>query len=57
MSELILQPGRERSLFKRHPWVFDTSVARLAGHARPGDTVTVLAADGKPLARAAYSPS
>lgn len=57
MTELILQPGRERSLFKRHPWVFDTSVARLAGHARPGDTVTVLSADGKPLARAAYSPS
>jgi 23S rRNA (cytosine1962-C5)-methyltransferase len=56
MAELVLQPGKERSLFKRHPWVFDTSVARLAGHARPGDTVTILAADGKPLAKAAYSP-
>ena len=56
MAELILQPGKERSLFKRHPWVFDTSVVRLAGHARSGDTVTILAADGKLLAKAAYSP-
>jgi 23S rRNA (cytosine1962-C5)-methyltransferase len=56
MAELVLHPGRERSLFKRHPWLFDTAVARLAGHARPGDTVIVQAADGRPLAKAAYSP-
>jgi 23S rRNA (cytosine1962-C5)-methyltransferase len=53
---LILHPGKERSLFKRHPWLFDTAVARLDGHARPGDTVTIQAADGRPLAKAAYSP-
>ena len=57
MAELILQPGKERSLFRRHPWVFDSSVARLAGHARPGDTLTVTDTHGKPLAKAAYSPS
>jgi len=56
MAELILHPGKERSLFKRHPWLFDTSVARLTGHARPGDTVTVQDADGRPLAKAAFSP-
>ena len=56
MTELILHPGKERSLFKRHPWIFDTSVARLGGNARPGDTVTVVDAHGKPLAKAAFSP-
>ncbi len=56
MAELILHPGKERSLFKRHPWVFDTAVAHLAGHARRGDTVTLCAADGRPLAKAAFSP-
>lgn len=56
MTELILHPGKERSLFRHHPWLFDTAVARLAGHARPGDTVTVCDARGKPLAKAAYSP-
>jgi len=57
MTELILHPGKERSLLRRHPWIFDTAVARVAGHARPGDTVTVTDAHGRPLAKAAYSPS
>jgi len=56
MTELILHPGKERSLFRHHPWLFDTAVARLAGPARPGDTVTVCDAHGRPLAKAAYSP-
>ncbi len=55
-ARLILQPGKERALYRRHPWVFDTAVARLSGHARPGDTVTVCDTHGKPLAKAAYSP-
>ncbi|NWG32425.1 MAG: class I SAM-dependent rRNA methyltransferase [Rhodocyclaceae bacterium] len=55
-ATLILHPGKERSVLRRHPWVFDTSVARLDGHARPGDTVLVADAHGKPLAKAAYSP-
>lgn len=55
-AELILHPGKERSLFKRHPWVFDTAVAHLGGHARPGDTVTIVDDRGRPLAKAAFSP-
>jgi 23S rRNA (cytosine1962-C5)-methyltransferase len=55
-ATLILHPGKERSLFKRHPWLFDTSIAHLDGHARPGDTVLVADSHGKPLAKAAYSP-
>lgn len=56
MTHLILHPGKERALFKRHPWLFDTAVARLDGPARAGDTVTVVDTHGQPLARAAYSP-
>ncbi|MBS0543361.1 MAG: class I SAM-dependent methyltransferase [Proteobacteria bacterium] len=56
MAQLILKPGKERSLFRRHPWIFAGSVERLDGRARPGDTITVVTADGKPLARAAWSP-
>ena len=55
-ARLILLPDKERSLFRRHPWVFDASVARLAGHARTGDTVIVCDTHGTPLAKAAYSP-
>lgn len=56
MAQLILNPGKERSLFRRHPWIFAGSVDRLDGRARPGDTVTVVTAEGKALARAAWSP-
>ena len=57
MAQLILLPGKERSSFKCHPWLFAGSVGRLEGRARPGDTVEVLSDDLKVLGRAAYSPS
>lgn len=56
MARLILNPGKERSLMRRHPWIFAGSVGRLEGRARPGDTVEVLSADGKLFGRAAWSP-
>ena len=56
MARLILQPGKERSLMRRHPWIFAGSVARLEGRARPGDTVEVISAEGKCFGRAAWSP-
>ena len=49
-------PGKERSVLRRHPWVFAGSVAHLKGRVRTGDTVDVLADDGRPLGRAAFSP-
>ena len=57
MPTLILKPGREKSLLRRHPWIFSGAVARLDGEPVSGATVDVLAADGQFLARAAYSPS
>lgn len=56
MAQLILKPGKERSLLRRHPWIFAGSVARLEGRARPGDTVEVISDRGASLGRAAYSP-
>ena len=41
---------------RRHPWIYDSAVARLDGRARPGDTVTVLGDSGAPLGKAAWSP-
>jgi 23S rRNA (cytosine1962-C5)-methyltransferase len=61
MAQLILQPGKERSLLRRHPWLFAGAVERLEGRARPGDTVQVVASggryDGSVLAKAAFSPA
>ncbi|MEO8344543.1 MAG: class I SAM-dependent rRNA methyltransferase [Betaproteobacteria bacterium] len=54
---LVLAPGREKSLRLRHPWIFSGAVERVEDNPGMGDTVTVVAADGVFLARAAYSPS
>jgi 23S rRNA (cytosine1962-C5)-methyltransferase len=54
---IVLQRGKERSLLRRHPWVFSGAIDRLRGRAEPGDTVAVTDAAGGFLAWAAYSPS
>jgi 23S rRNA (cytosine1962-C5)-methyltransferase len=53
---IILHAGRERSLLRRHPWVFSGAIDRVEGHPKPGDTVAVVSAAGDFLAWAAYSP-
>ncbi len=56
MHRLILKSGREKSLLRRHPWVFAGAVARIEGEPHSGDTVELRAASGELLAMAAYSP-
>lgn len=53
---LFLAKGREKSLLRRHPWIFSGAVQHLEGHAVPGETIDILDSQGKWLARAAYSP-
>jgi len=55
MKSIRLREGKERSLLRRHPWVFAGSVAR--GSADAGETVRVEAHDGRFLAWAAFSPT
>jgi 23S rRNA (cytosine1962-C5)-methyltransferase len=55
MKVITLREGKERSLWRRHPWVFQGSVAKGGGD--PGETVRVQSHDGKFLAWAAFSPS
>jgi 23S rRNA (cytosine1962-C5)-methyltransferase len=55
MKSIRLRDTRERSLLRRHPWIFDSAVAK--GSADPGETVRVEASDGRFLAWAAFSPA
>jgi 23S rRNA (cytosine1962-C5)-methyltransferase len=55
MKIIRLRDGKERSLLRRHPWVFQGSVEK--GAADAGETVRVQAHDGRFLAWGAYSPS
>ncbi len=56
MNQVIVKPGREKSLKRRHPWVFSGAIAKVAGNPDAGETVEVRASDGAFLATAAYSP-
>jgi 23S rRNA (cytosine1962-C5)-methyltransferase len=56
VAELVLKPGREKSLLRRHPWIFSGAVQQVDGNPASGETVDLLSFKGDFLARAAYSP-
>lgn len=56
VATLELRPGKERSLQRRHPWIYAGAVARVIGRPAPGDLVRVVGADQRFLAWAAFSP-
>ncbi|MDP2761224.1 MAG: class I SAM-dependent rRNA methyltransferase [Sideroxyarcus sp.] len=53
---IILKPSRERSLQRRHPWIFSGAVECIDGLPASGDTVAVRDEAGNFLAWAAYNP-
>ena len=55
MKTLRLRPGKERSLLRRHPWIFESAIAKGGGDS--GETVRVESSDGAFLAWAAFSPA
>jgi 23S rRNA (cytosine1962-C5)-methyltransferase len=57
VPKIFLKSGREKSLLRKHPWIFSGAVERVAGEPGTGQTVEVVDAAGGFLARAAYSPA
>lgn len=57
MPALILKPGREKSLLRRHPWIFSGGIQHVDGAPVSGGTVDLLSSDRQFLARASYSPN
>jgi 23S rRNA (cytosine1962-C5)-methyltransferase len=55
MKTIRLKAGKERSLLRRHPWIFESAIARGGGDA--GETVRVESHAGEFLAWAAFSPA
>ncbi|HEX4985236.1 MAG TPA: class I SAM-dependent rRNA methyltransferase [Burkholderiales bacterium] len=56
MKRIVLKPGREKSLLRRHPWVFSGAIARIDAGVAAGDTVRIESHDGGFLALAACNP-
>jgi 23S rRNA (cytosine1962-C5)-methyltransferase len=53
---IILNTGREKSILRRHPWIFSGAVQRVEGDPTLGATVDVLSSAGEFLAQASFSP-
>ncbi len=57
MSDVVLHPGRDRSLRRRHPWLLASAVAAVEGEAEPGALVRVRSAEGEVLGFGHLSPA
>ncbi|MCP5144148.1 MAG: class I SAM-dependent rRNA methyltransferase [Gammaproteobacteria bacterium] len=53
---IVIRRGRERSLLRRHPWIFNGSIASTSGDPASGATVAVRSEDGAFLAWGQFSP-
>ena len=47
---LIIAPGKEKAILRRHPWIFSGAVRRVVGSPQDGDLVDVFASDGRWMA-------
>lgn len=56
MQTVTLKPSKDKSLLRRHPWIYANAIDRVDGKPAPGATIIVRAHDGRFLARGAYSP-
>ncbi|CAE6962310.1 Specifically methylates the cytosine at position 1962 (m5C1962) of 23S rRNA [Vibrio sp. B1REV9] len=56
-AAIYLVKGREKSVKRKHPWIFSRGISKVEGEPAIGETVDVFAHDGKWLAKAAYSPA
>ena len=56
MDRVFLKAGRERSVERRHPWVFSGAVERVEGNPAAGGTVAVCDAKGRRLGYGSWSP-
>ncbi len=55
METLTLKPGREKSLLRRHPWIFSGAIKSVSGQPEAGETVRVVTSGGKYLGRCSFN--
>ncbi|SIQ75968.1 23S rRNA (cytosine1962-C5)-methyltransferase [Aeromonas sp. RU39B] len=56
-ASITLAKGREKSLLRRHPWVFSKAIDKVKGKPANGETVDVFSEGGQWLGRGAWSGS
>ena len=60
MQDIVLKKNKEKSLLRRHPWVYDTAVAKAGQKGvkiAAGEMVRVVSHDGRELGFGGWSPA
>lgn len=57
MSRAILIPGKEKRVYSRHPWIFQSDISRIEGAFVPGDILDICSSKGRFLAKGFYNPA
>jgi 23S rRNA (cytosine1962-C5)-methyltransferase len=55
-KSIILKSGRERSVLRKHPWIYSGAISQVIGDPQAGESVIVQTNEGESVAIAAYSP-
>ena len=55
MAIIRLKKGRDKSVLRKHPWIFSGAIDSTKNIEQNGQTVEVISADGKPLGYGSYS--
>lgn len=53
--QVHLFPGREKSILRRHPWIFSGAIQKVIGEPTSGETVSVIGSSGRLLGYGAFS--
>jgi len=56
MHKVVLKTGRERTVLRRHPWLFSGALQDVKKGITSGETVSIVSASSEILAKGAYSP-
>jgi len=56
VETLILKPGREKSVLRRHPWIFSGAIKSVSGQPDAGELVKVLSSKGDYLGQCSFNP-
>lgn len=54
VNKIVLKPGKDRSLFRYHPWIFSGAIAKIEGNLKEGDLVQVFNTDNTFMAVGHY---
>ncbi len=56
LKKLYLVAGREKSILRKHPWIFSGGVAKVDENIAVGENIMVCTFQGEPLGIGSYSP-